>query len=325
MSKERVTVAAPGKLMLFGEHAVIYDRPCIVTAVDSRVNVSVMLTDSKKIQVDAPSMEVIGYEKKFGELGTGEIPKGARFIEAAVKQFLQVQDLPTGLRIETESDFSSKYGFGSSSAVTIGVLKALSDVFDYRLSERELFDLGYKAVLEVQEVGSGFDLAAATWGGVIYYVAGGKKVDPLNVDGVPLVVGYTGIKADTPGLVRRVGKLYESNKRTVGSIFDSMAMVVEEARQALERRDFATVGELMNINQGLLNALGVNTQELSNLVFAAKRGGAIGAKLSGAGGGDCMIALVTKDSRSEVEESIREAGGTVIDVTIPAEGVRRRK
>lgn len=320
---EKVKVSAPGKLMLFGEHAVVYGFPCIVAAVDQRMQVVAETLARPEIVIDAPDVGIIGYTKKVDLLKNSDnLPKGVQFLETAVKNFFEKYQVKTGLKIKTTSKFSSQFGFGSSSAVTVSVLKALSLLLEIKLSKKELFKIAYRTVLDVQGVGSGFDLAAALWGGVIYYVLGGKRIAPLEVKNLPLVVGYSGVKADTPSLVYQVNQLYRDNRQVIKSVFKSIDILTRQAKKALIKKDFSKIGQLMDINQGLLDALGVNTLKLSRLIFAARKGGALGAKISGAGGGDCMIALVGRESEPIVKSAIRKAGGKVIEVKISAEGVR---
>ncbi len=323
--KKTIKISAPGKLMLFGEHAVVYGRPCIVTAVDHRMRVSMELLSGEKIKINAPDVGVKNYVGDIVDLKKANLPKGIRFVGTAINNFFKTYDVTSGLRVETKSDFSSEFGFGSSSAVTVGIIKALSELFGKKLTNQELFNLSYKTVLDVQGVGSGFDLAAAIWGGTIYFVTGGKKIVPLNIKELPLIVGYTGIKADTPTLVRKVAEFYKNQKKLVGIIFDTITSLTKEAREALKKSDMKRLGELMDINQGFLNTLGVNSKELSKLIFAAREGGAYGAKLSGAGGGDCMIALSSRGLKRKVETFIEKAGGTILRVKMNADGVKIEK
>jgi len=163
---KEVTTSTPGKLMLFGEHAVIYNRPCLVTAVNQRLVVRVKKITGDIIRLNAPDVGMVDYQKKIVELGSGKkLPKGVRFIERALVNFQTKYPLSSGLEIETKSEFSSNFGFGSSAAVTVGFLKALSVLSEEKITNQGLFDLAYKTVLDVQGVGSGFDLAAAIWGG----------------------------------------------------------------------------------------------------------------------------------------------------------------
>jgi len=323
--KNKITVSAPGKLMLFGEHAVIYGKPCIVTAVDQRIRVRVEKIGGSSITVNAPEVKVKDYSLKISDLGKIEYPKEIKFVLKAVENFFKKYQVKSGLNLETKSGFSSLFGFGSSSAVTVSTIKALSEIFDIEVGNKLLFDICYKTVLEVQGVGSGFDLAAAIWGGTIYFVGGGKKILPLKTKELPLVVGYTGIKADTATLVRKVAGLHKNNKKKVDEIFDSIEKLVRAAKIALENTDYPKLGELMDENQKLLYKLSVSTPELDNLIGSARQTGAFGAKLSGAGGGDCMIALADKSKTAKVKKAIEKSGGVVLDVKFNAEGVRIEK
>jgi mevalonate kinase len=309
--------------MLFGEHSVMYSRPCIVTAVDQRMRVSAEQTEAKLIRIEAPDVGVKEYTEHLGGDVNAALPRGARFTATAVRNFYHSYGIESGVAIRTMTEFSSEFGFGSSSAVTASVLKGLSELFGIGLSNEELFDLSYKTVLDVQGLGSGFDLAAAIWGGTIYFQYGGSEIAPLDVNDLPLIVGYTGIKADTPTLVRRVADFHSKYGNLANRIFDAMSDIVEQARDALADGRMADLGCFMDINQGLLDSLGVNNLELSRLIYGARQAGALGAKLSGAGGGDCMIALSLDERKDSVEQSIESMGGQVIKVHTGAAGVQR--
>lgn len=318
-----VKVSAPGKLMLFGEHAVIYGRPCIVTAVDQRITVICEEIVGDELSVLALDLGIKDYHKKITELGSGSnIPKEVKFVELALKNYRDQYGKIGGLKITTKSDFSSKFGFGSSSAVTVAVLKAVSELYSRKLTNKQLFDLSYKTVLDVQGVGSGFDLAAAIWGGTLYFVGGGKTIRPLKTKPLPLVVGYTGVKADTTTLVKQVGELYKKERVVVNNIFEIIEMITKKASHSLLKGDWVKLGMLMNMNQGLLESLEVGSDKLSSLIYAAKNNGAYGAKLSGAGGGDCMMALVDGKNTGTIKKAIRKQKGEILDVQTGAEGVR---
>jgi mevalonate kinase len=139
------------------------------------------------------------------------------------------------------------------------------------------------------------------------------------------VVGYTGIKADTTTLVKKVAELKSNNPKVVDKIFDLITLIVEEAKRSVKLAKVARLGELANLNQGLLDSLGANTRELSDLILASRFAGAYGGKLSGAGGGDCMIAFVAKNKKLKVEKSISKNQGTVLRIKTAAEGVRLEK
>src|SRR3989338_7629398 len=302
---KKVLVSAPGKLMLLGEHAVVYNRPCIVTAVGQRMFVTLELLPEPTFELEASDVQVAGYTKPFANLGEGDIPKGARFVEMAVKNFTKKYPLKGGVRITTKSEFSSLFGFGSSSASTVCVVKGLAELTNTKLSNREIFDI-----------------AAALYGGTLYFVTGGRVVKPVALDELPLVVGYTGVKADTVTLINAVAEKASKHPELIDSIYTQIGKMVDAAHAALKARQWPLMGELMNSDQDLLKSLGVSSQKIDVMIQAARDAGAWGAKLSGAGGGDCMIALVSREKKQAVSEAITKVGGQVIDVATNVEGVR---
>ncbi|MBI5620198.1 mevalonate kinase [Candidatus Gottesmanbacteria bacterium] len=300
-----ISVTAPGKLMLMGEHAVVYGYPSLVTAIDERLTVEVEAIEGSGVEVDAPQTS------------------DTRFVDESVRQAQKTWGVPVGgFRIQTRSNFSGKFGFGSSAAVTVATLKALALLFQKEVSPRDLFDLSYKTVLSVQGMGSGFDVAAAIYGGTMYFVTGGKVIEPLAITELPLTVGYTGVKADTTTLIKQVAEKKEKNSEKVERIFQAIGTLVDEVKIRMLEGDWERVGKLMDFNQEYLRDLGVSSEKLEAMISAAKKAGAWGAKLSGAGGGDCMIALGSSDKQEAIRKAIQGAGGEVMNVRPNAQGVR---
>jgi mevalonate kinase len=321
-----VKVSAPGKLMLFGEHAVVYNRPCLVAAVSQRLFVEVEKIPEDKILVDAPQMKISGFAISLTDLDKDQ-PKEVKFVLEAVKNFFGKYNIKSGLKIKTESQFSSEYGFGSSSAVTVCTVKALAELFEIKMEEKEIFDLAYKTVLDIQGVGSGFDIAAAIYGGVAYFLTGGKKIEPLEINNIPLIVGYTGVKASTSEIVKAVKVEMEKDPEYYEKIYNDISEIVEKAKIAMGDSDWSEVGRLMTENQEILKKFrapsaeyGVSSGIIEKLVEACQKAGAFGAKLSGAGIGDCIIAL--GENKEEIEKAIREAGGRPVSVNIDYQGLK---
>jgi mevalonate kinase len=243
-------------------------------------------------------------------------------VEVAVKNFIEKYPLQSGIKITTISEFSSLFGFGSSSASTVCTIKALSVLLGLNLSQKEIFDLSFKTVLDIQKKGSGFDVAAAVFGKTLYFVTGGRVIEPLPIFTLPLIVGYSGVKADTVTLINKVKESFTGKEQRLDEIYDGIKKLVEEAKGALVKSDWVNFGGLMNKNQQYLNELGVSIDRLNEMINASLSAGAYGAKLSGAGGGDCMIAVCPKDKEEAVRAGIAKAGGEVISVKTNAEGVR---
>ena len=317
----RLTVSAPGKLMLLGEHAVVYNHPCLVTAVDQRMMATVELLDTPDFELEAEDVKIFGYKKPLSQLGLGDIPKGAKFVEIALKNINEKYPLKSGVKITTKSEFSSQFGFGSSSASTVCTVKAISELLNLNLNNKEIFDLAFKTVLDIQRKGSGFDVAAAVYGGTLYFVTGGKVIESLSIKSLPLLVGYSGVKADTVTLINKVKENFAGRESRIEEIYTSIAALVDEAKAAFIEEDLTKVGELMSKNQTYLSELGVSIEKLDDMIAATIKAGAYGAKLSGAGGGDCMIALAPEDKKQAVINAINSVAQT-IDVKTNAEGVR---
>jgi mevalonate kinase len=338
-----VSASAPGKLILLGEHAVVYGHPCIVTAVDLRIRASARMSREDQVIIRVPGLSEPFATNIEGMLRASRFPSAVRFVALAVRRLWEHIGRTFGVEIATcgqvlihnnygenqnlsKSEFTASYGLGSSSAVTVATIKALARIAGQDMDADSIFRLGREVVLAAQEgFSSGFDVAAATYGGTLYYVTGGKVIEPIAVNELPLVVGYTGIKADTTECIKRVASRQQRFPLLVNTIMESIAPLVNEAKVALGRGDLPEVGHLMNLNQGWLQALNVSAHELDSLIHAARCAGAYGAKLSGAGGGDCMIALVDGDSRPKVERAIEDSGipgARVIQIRTGAEGVR---
>ena len=318
---QKVTTSAPGKLMLCGSYAVVHGRPCVVTAVDQRLFVTVEKNGDDQFHLTAPDLGLMGYSKTMSELGTKDQPTSVRFIETLYKIFLEKYPQQKGIKVTTRSEFSSKFGFGSSSAVTVAFAKALAELYEVKLTEKELFDLCYQAVIKVQGVGSGFDLAAAIWGGTIYYISPATVVEEIKVDELPIVVGYTGVKADTPTLVRMINNKLKVEAGRIEEIFDGVGEISRDVVKALQEKDWDQLGKLFNQHQALMRQLGVSSPELEELIEQSSVNGSFGAGLSGAGGGDCMLAVVDEKNKNDVINAINNSG-EVLEVKLNAPGVR---
>jgi mevalonate kinase len=316
-----VTASAPGKMVLFGDHAVVYHRPCLVTAVDIRYRVMMEQSANAIIEINTPELQQRGEVRQVAVEAINRLDAAATvFVEAAIAQVFQRYQQFAGLKIATDGPEIS-YGLGSSSAVTAATVAALLELLDIEAAPRDIFDLSYAAVLAVQGKGSGADLAAAVYGGTVHYVKGGKTLEQLPIDEpLPFLIGYSGAKVSTTNLIGQVAQLRKRQPSFINRIFDLMADIVKEARKAMVAGDWLTVGELATIHQGLLDSLGVNVSRLADLNYAARDAGALGAKLSGAGGGDCMFAVVDDASRSAVSAAIN-THGLLVDIKTSVPGV----
>lgn len=276
--------------MLLGEHSVVYGFPCLVMAINKKIRVTVKL--SKNNQNSIPD---------------------SNYIKIAVSEFLLKYNIKTTIALKTESDFPSIYGLGSSSAVTIATLKALSELFKISLTNAELFNFSLKVTRKVYPQASGFDLASAIYGGIIFYKLKSSPVQ-LPRKKIPLLIVYSGIKAKTQTMVEKVAELKKHNPKQVNLIFSQISEIVTTGKSAYLNSDWRVLGELFNKNHKLLVELGVSTDKLNLLQKIAIENGASGAKLSGAGGGDCLIILFKDNQKVNLEKALQKSGGQILNV-----------
>ncbi len=323
-----VTISAPGKLFLLGEHAVVYNGTCLVTAVDARLQITLnhhAETDqAPRLTINAPDVDLENWSVPLQKvIDRGGFSGPSAFIESSVSVFYRYHPFVSSLHVETRSDFGATLGLGSSSAIVAAMLYGLAKLFDVELSKEQLFEIGVEAIQQVQNLGSGADLAAAIYGGTLYYVnQQPRQFIPVEIESLPLVAVYTGEKAGTVNYVRQVRALRDQFPEIVGNVIDNILAAVESGKTCLENGEWDKFGQLMNIQHGLLHALGVDTIPLATTVLSAREAGAWGAKLSGAGGGDCAIVLVSEDQRLAVVEAVKTVGGEVLDIQVNAPGVR---
>lgn len=322
---QTVKVSAPAKLIILGEHSVIYDGGCLVTAVDARLYATLSRLENPVLEINAPNVNLEAWQRPLEDV-LQKFPESndSAFIESCVALFFETYPFEGGLSISTRTKFRREYGIGSSSAVVAAMLLGLATLFDVELTNEAILHMGIEAIQRVQNLGSGADLAAAIYGGTIYYInQAPRRVFPLEITELPLLIVYSGTKAETTNYVNQVADLKNRWPRIVSSMIDTMHVIVERGWLALDAQEWDQIGELMNIQHGLLHGLGVDTQALSSIVFAARNFGAVGAKLSGAGGGDCVIVLTTPETYQSIQAYLMAAGFEVLDLKVNAAGVRQ--
>lgn len=298
---------------MFGEHASRHGRPSIVFALDQRIYVSMKPRADGKIFMRAPDIGVEGVEYPAKELD---------YVTAAIDIFFaETKSKRKGFDISTKSEIEA--GFGSSGATVVATLGALNEFFGTKIKPFDLWKLGEKTIQKVQGHGSGIDIASAIYGWTILFEMG-KEPSVITKKQLPIVVGNTGVKVKSKPIVEAVQALEKKFPQVLNRIIDNMGEIGLMAKKALEENDLQTVGQLMNINQGMLYGEGVSSIALEKLIFAAKEAGALGAKLSGAGIGDNMIALVPEEKKQAVAEAINKAGGKALIAKI-GEGLRIEK
>lgn len=289
-----------GKVILLGEHSVVYNRHAI--AVPAPLNIRVKIEDIKdQILLLIPSWGVeYQLDKDPDKRQSFEKPAGL------ILDKLGLND--RGMKIEVFADIPRGMGLGGSAAIAVAIIKALNNHFDLRLKNEEINQMAFESEKIAHGNPSGIDNTIATFGFPLIYRTGDKPlVEPLNInDPFSLVVGFSKKEGLTATTVNKVRGLWKKNTNLFEKIFDEIDALVIQSIQAIQNNDFELLGQLMNLNHGLLNTLQVSTPELERLVMIARESGALGAKLTGGGGGGAMIALC--DNVTATQDAIKSEG-----------------
>ena len=285
------TWSAPGKVFLFGEHAVVYGKPGIAMAIKPRVFVTVRKSQRPQ-RAKSPYID-----NCFEETGV----TGSVYIR---------------------SQMPSSSGLGSSAAVTVATLSAINDEFALGRSREDIANMAFEIEKKVQKGrASPTDTTVSAFGGIVLITGSSRRrLPPQNMH---LVVGDSLVSHSTAKMVEQVGEFRKRQPQIVDPILDAIEGVSLAAIHHLSNPK--ELGYYMDMNHGLLEALGVGHPQLSKLVLAARSAGAFGAKITGAGGGGCMVALCAKPIRHRVARAIEACDARAIVTGIDTDGVRKEK
>ncbi len=283
MACDHVKVSTPGKLMILGEHAVLHGRRSLVCAINRRITMTVKFCPGQTISIRSALGQ---FEGSIVDLsGIREF----RFLYSVITQYKEIKD--TGMDIIIESGFSDTIGFGSSAAVTVALAGAIRYLLDDSVELDSIFGDSLSVIKHVQTKGSGADIAASVYGGFLCYRANPLAIEKIEWD-KPITVVNSGNKVPTTDVIQMVDKSYASFPELYDSIFDLMDKSCAEAIHAVKNKQWDRFGELLTLNHGLMEGMGLSNQKLNEIVYMLRqRTGICGAKISGSGLGDCVIGI----------------------------------
>lgn len=280
-----IKVSAPGSIMLMGEHAVLFGHRALACAVDKYMHVSLQPRTDRQIIVDSA---LANYESSLDQLAEDE---RLSFVLAAIRRFQS--HMTTGFTLTIRSEFSHTVGLGSSAAVTAAVVAAVMTFATGETPDKDtLFDHALAVVHEVQDGrGSGTDLVASVFGGLIGYTVQPRQIEALQ--GIPPIsLFYAGYKTRTPDVLKQVEARSASQPQIYTELYQLMHQTTVAAESAIKTQSWAELGKLMDIYQGLMDALGVCDKTIADMIWRLRSSDQIqGVKISGSGLGDCVIAL----------------------------------
>jgi len=302
-----------GKAILFNEHFVVHGVPGIVSAIDSAADAEVK-KGAKGINVTDERTGAKGYaEKKKLQ----QLESIGRMLKA-----MNMDPQQVAIDIWLGGNLPGFSGLGASAASSVAIARAIAEEFELDLPDEKINDIAYEAEKAYAGNPSGIDNTAAIFGGLIWFkknLSGGSNtIETLSIrEPVEIVIGNTGIVANTKAMVAGVGERKKQNPEKYGAIFKQAENLAHKGRKALEAFDLRKVGELMNENHRLLQEIEVSCKELDYLVELAREQGAFGAKLTGGGGGGCMVALTPeKDMQEAVAAAMENEGFKVLRTKI---------
>lgn len=301
--------AGHGKIILLGEHAVVHGSHAIAAAVPLAVEARVTAW-KEGIHLSVPRW---GMEHQLEP----DPERRQSFERPAAAILEQLGLLQQDMRIEVFPNVPRAMGLGGSAAVAVAIVRALDRHFELGLSEQRVNELAFEAERLAHGTPSGIDNAVATFGGTMLYRRGDPPmIRDLQVpEPFTVVVGMSGVESLTAKMVARVEAGAERHPQLYRSMFDEIDALTLAAAEAIGKSDLETLGELMNVCQGYLNALQVSSWELEELIQIARENGALGAKLTGGGGGGSMIALCPQEP-GRVVKAIEEAGYSAMEIQI---------
>jgi mevalonate kinase len=310
------TSSSPGKIILFGEHAVVYGFPALAVPVTQvQATATVDVNPGSGIRIEAPD---IGISAELSDLPINQ-PLAAAV--SAVFSTLSVSH-PAPCTIHIQSSIPVASGLGSGAAVSVSIIRALSEYLGKPLPDDRVNNLAFEIEKLHHGTPSGIDNSVITYAHPVFF----RKGFPMHILRVgaefTIVIGDTGISASTRQSVAAVRELHVKDSTHWDAVFRQVGEIADNARQAVERGDVSVLGELMDANHALLQKMTVSCPELDRLVDAARQSGALGAKLSGGGRGGNMIALVVNDHAQQVARSLSSAGAvrTIITTLQPTQG-----
>jgi mevalonate kinase len=290
--------SAPGKIILFGEHFVVHGTPAILAAIDKRVTVTSTFTENKTIRVNSEMV-----------LGTLEVPTHIPadklrhpivelpfrpFIYLANKMINSHQDV-NGLEITIDSDIPIGVGLGSSSACCVAAAASISGLFK-ELSSEEILKMSIEAEKTIFPDTSGADCTVCTYGGMIEYPSI-EKID--NTFGLNLLIANSMIPHNTKNSVEKVNKFKENDEERFSQLCDLETKLIDEVITAMKNNDATTFGLKMSENQKYLEEIQVSNETINGMISSLKEI-SLGTKITGAGDGGCVIALVKDENVSKV-------------------------
>lgn len=292
-----------GKVILLGEHAVVHGYPAIAVGIERGVVAEASRSDRDLLQLSPWALDIEPDAQ-------GEEP-----LERAFAAILSDYGTRPPLKVTAEVELPAGAGLGCSAAIGVAVIDAIDETLARSRSREELAEAAWAWERVFHGEPSGVDNTMSAVGGVALFRRG-KPLEPLRANKpLYLVIGYSGEPSSTKEMVASVRRQLEQDRERVTQAFEAIDTLVRNAKHAIESGDLVALGQLLDLNHTLLSSLMLCTTKLDAMCQAARRAGALGAKMTGAGGGGCMFALVPKPEEAVRVRDVLGDGAFVAEVS----------
>lgn len=302
----KVLASAPTKVTLFGEHAVVYGFPALVMAIQKRVEVTASKTSDGVVRIELPELSSIGLklEIRNGEVEIKKVQnalKHASYVVETIKELQKRANQSCGAKIMVKSKLPAGVGLGTSAAVIEAVGLAYSTLLGITMDKKEIAQLAKHVETLVQGKSSGMDASIISQGGIGLFRLENETpvLQRLEAKEIPIVIAYIKKVIPTGEAVARVKAIFEKHKDITKTIFEAICAITEKATRKILENDLNSLGELMNLNHGLLCSLGVSNLRLEQLIHLARDAGALGSKITGAGFGGSIVCLLKNEESAK--------------------------
>lgn len=325
--------SAPAKVILFGEHFVVYGSPAILAAINKRISVDArtIIHDENKIVIRS-DIGVAGEYHNNGEFNALEGGSKAKAVldplYGAIRQVLLMRNKKKkkkniGIEIGISSRVPPGIGLGSSAASCVATVAAVDSLFQKNPSRQKVCELAIESERLIHKRTSGADCYVSTFGGLMQYYGKSKSFKNIETKrSLSLVVASTGIKHSTSDLVAGVKRFKDTNRILFESLSRQASDICLQACTAIESGKCDKIGELMNENQIILQQIGISHHKVRDIIDICSKAGAMGAKITGAGGGGAVIALAaSKQESTKIASHVKAAGYQSFEVEIDYKGL----
>jgi mevalonate kinase len=300
-----------GKVIVFGEHFVVFGIPAIASAIEKYTSAKVRKTDRKGIKIidNRPGEQVYKNEK---------LKDQRESVDLILKKF-DINTSNTGIEIILEGDLPGASGIGASAASCVAIARSLAGLFDRNLSDTEVNEIAFEGEKGYHGTPSGIDNTVSTFGSLIWFKKGEPNtIERINLEKpIEIVMADTGIVANTKAAVSSVRENMLKDRQKYDLIFKESTSLILQARDAFAKFDLSLVGKLLNKNHELLQGIGVSHSKLDEMVRISLDNGALGAKMTGGGLGGFMFALTPgAELQNNISKALRNTGAKIIKTRI---------